>query len=139
MTLDEFSKEVPFAIGDKNEEFADCFAGTSYVNMLSFDQVAVDAVTLEPGARNNWHIHHATKGGGHVLMVTAGRGWYQEWGKEPRAIKRGDVVNVPANVKHWHGAAKDSWIQYLLVEADGENYKNELGEPVRAEDYEKLN
>ncbi|MCG5029979.1 cupin domain-containing protein [Mesosutterella sp. OilRF-GAM-744-9] len=114
------------------------FVGTSYLNMLSTEQVTVGNVTFEPGCRNNWHIHHAVKGGGQMLLVTAGRGWYQEWGKSARALGPGDVVHIPAGVKHWHGAAKDSWFQHLAIEVPGEGTRTEWCEPVSDEDYAKL-
>ena len=95
-------------------------------------------VTFEPGCRNNWHIHKSTQGGGQILLVTAGRGWYQEWGKPARALHPGDVVNIPANVKHWHGAARDSWFAHLAVEVPGEDTANEWLEAVDDESYSKL-
>ena len=98
-----------FPIGGKNEAFAQYFIGQSYLNMLSTKQVVIGNVTFEPGCRNNWHVHHAKSGGGQILLVPAGKGWYQEWGKPAQALKPGDVVNIPANVKQWHGAAADSW------------------------------
>lgn len=98
-----------FKTGKENDAFAKFFVGQSYLNMLSTEQVVIGNVTFEPACRNNWHIHHAKKGGGQILLVTAGRGYYQEWGKEARELKPGDVVNIPEGVKHWHGAAKDEW------------------------------
>lgn len=95
-------------------------------------------MTFEPGCRNNWHVHHAAKGGGQILLCTAGRGWYQEWGKPARELRSGDVVNIPAGVKHWHGAAKDSWFVHLAVEVPGENARNEWLEPVSDADYNRL-
>ena len=127
-----------FPIGEKNDAYAQYFVGQSYLAPISTEQVKIFNVTFEPACRNNWHIHHASKGGGQILIVTAGRGYYQEWGKPARALKAGDVVNIPANVKHWHGAAKDSWFQHLAVEVDGENTSNEWLEPVSDEDYGKL-
>ena len=94
-----------FPVGEKNDAFAQYFAGQSYLNMLSTQQVSIGNVTFEPGCRNNWHIHHAKKGGGQMLLVTAGEGWYQEWGCPARKLKPGDVVHIPVGVKHWHGAA----------------------------------
>ena len=94
-----------FPIGQPNDSFAQYFIGQSYLNMLSTEQVVVGNVTFEPGCRNNWHIHHADQGGGQMLLVTAGEGWYQEWNQKPRKLKPGDVVHIPAGVKHWHGAA----------------------------------
>ena len=93
-----------FPVGGKNDAFAQYFAGQSYLNMLSTQQVSIGNVTFEPGCRNNWHIHHAKKGGGQMLLVTAGEGWYQERGCPARKLKPGDVVHMPAGVKHWHGA-----------------------------------
>lgn len=127
-----------FAAGGPNDAFAEYFVGQSYLNMLSTEQVLVGNVTFEPGCRNNWHIHHAKKGGGQMLLVTAGRGYYQEWGKEARELQPGDVVNIPAGVKHWHGAAPDEWFQHLAIEVPGEECKTEWCEPVSDEDYGKL-
>lgn len=138
MTLDEIKKTSPFAVGGKNVNYAQYFDGMSYLNMLSMQQVYVGNVTFEPGCRNHWHIHHAKSGGGQILLVTAGRGWYQEWGKPARELKAGDVVNIPAEVKHWHGAAKDSAFQHLAIEVPGEETSNEWCEPVDESDYNAL-
>ena len=134
--MDEF-KDI-FPRGGENTAFAQYFVGQSYLNMLSLEQVAIGNVTFEPGCRNNWHIHHAKSGGGQILLVTAGRGYYQEWGKPARELHPGDVVNIPAGVKHWHGAAPDSWFSHLAVEVPGTETKNEWCEPVSDEDYGKL-
>lgn len=127
-----------FPTGGANEAFAQYFTGQSYLNMLSKDQVAIGNVTFEPKCRNNWHIHHAEKGGGQMLLVTAGEGWYQEWGKPARKLRAGDVVHIPPEVKHWHGAAADSWFQHLAIEVPGENCKTEWCESVSDEEYGKL-
>ena len=127
-----------FPIGGKNEAFAPYFVGQSYLNMLTTQGVAIGNVTFEPGCRNNWHIHHAKRGGGQILLCTAGRGYYQEWGREPRELHAGDVVTIPAGVKHWHGAAPDSWFAHLSVEVPGEETSNEWLEPVSDEIYGKL-
>ena len=127
-----------FPIGAPNDGFKRYFSGKSYLAPLSKEQVGIFNVTFEPGCRNNWHVHHATKGGGQILVCVAGRGWYQEWGKEAIALKPGDVVNIPAGVKHWHGAAKDSWFSHLAVEVPGEGGSNEWLEPVASEAYNKL-
>lgn len=133
------SKEMSvFAAGEPNDAFAAYFIGQSYLNMLSTEQVAIGNVTFERGCRNNWHIHQSDNGGGQILLVTAGEGWYQEWGKEARKIKPGDVVNIPANVKHWHGAASDSWFQHLAIEVPGDNCKTQWCEPVSDDEYKKL-
>lgn len=127
-----------FPVGNKNDGYAQYFIGQSYLAMLSIEQVGIANVTFEPRCRNNWHIHHADKGGGQILLVTAGKGWYQEWDKPPRALKAGDVVNIPAGVKHWHGAAKDSVFQHLAIEVPAEGGKTEWCEPVLDEQYDKL-
>lgn len=124
-----------FPMGEKNEAFAQYFVGQSYLNMLSTERVTIGNVTFEPGCRNNWHIHHK---GGQILLCTAGRGYYQEWGKEAQELHPGDVVNIPPEVKHWHGAAKDSWFAHLAVEVSAEGASNEWLEVVNEEDYEKL-
>lgn len=124
-----------FPMGEKNEAFAQYFVGQSYLNMLSTERVTIGNVTFEPGCRNNWHIHHK---GGQILLCTAGRGYYQEWGKEAQELHPGDVVNIPPEVKHWHGAAKDSWFAHLAVEVPAEGASNEWLEVVNEEDYEKL-
>ena len=127
-----------FPAGKPNDAYAEYFTGQSYLAMLSTEQVVIGNVTFEPGCRNHWHIHHADKGGGQILLVTAGRGYYQEWGKEARELKPGDAVAIPAGVKHWHGAAPGSWFQHLAVEVPGEYCRNEWCEPVTGEDYDKL-
>ena len=124
-----------FPMGEKNEAFAQYFVGQSYLNMLSTERVTIGNVTFEPGCRNNWHIHHK---GGQILLCTAGRGYYQEWGKEAQELHPGDVVYIPPEVKHWHGAAKDSWFAHLAVEVPAEGASNEWLEVVNEEDYEKL-
>ncbi|WP_040975468.1 carboxymuconolactone decarboxylase family protein [Necropsobacter massiliensis] len=128
----------PFPLGEENTAYAQYFVGKSYLNMLSMEQLPIGNVTFEPGTRNNWHIHHASKGGGQMLIVTAGRGYYQEWGKPAQALKAGDVVHIPAGVKHWHGAASTAWFQHLAIEVPGENTRNEWLEPVSDADYAKL-
>lgn len=126
-----------FALGEENP-FGQYFVGQSYLKMLCTEGVGIGNVTFEPGCRNNWHIHHAKKGGGQILLCTAGRGWYQEWGKPAQQLHPGDVVKIPAGVKHWHGAAKDSWFAHLSVEVPGEETSNEWLEPVDDEAYSKL-
>ena len=138
MNLNELFEKSIFPIGGENTAFAQYFDGTSYLNMLSTEQVVIGNVTFEEGCRNHWHIHHAEKGGGQILLVTAGRGYYQEWGCEPRKLKTGDIVNIPANVKHWHGAAPDSSFQHLAIEVPGEGTSTEWCEPVDESEYNKL-
>ncbi len=131
------AQSMVFPIGEPNDAFAPYFIGQSYLAPLSTEQVGIFNVTFEPGCRNNWHIHHADKGGGQILVCVAGRGYYQEWGKEPQLCVPGTVVNIPAGVKHWHGAAPDSWFSHLAVEVPGENGSNEWLEPVDDEQYGK--
>ena len=128
-----------FPVGDKNDAFAKYFIGQSYLNMLSTKQVVIANVTFEPRCRNNWHIHRADNGGGQILLVTSGKGWYCEYGGVPRLLKAGDVVNIPAGVKHWHGAAKDSWFAHLAAEVPAENGRTEWCEAVTDEEYGKIN
>ena len=128
-----------FEIGEPNTAFAQYFIGQSYLKMLTTERVGIGNVTFEPGCRNNWHIHHADKGGGQILICVAGRGYYQEWGKEARELRPGDVVNIPPEVKHWHGAAPDSWFSHLAIEVPGEGCSNEWLEAVTDEVYAKLN
>lgn len=130
--------EMVFPIGNPNDGFAKYFIGQSYLAPVSSEQVGIFNVTFEPGCRNNWHIHHANKGGGQILVCLAGRGYYQEWGKEPQLLNPGDVVNIPVGVKHWHGAAPDSWFSHLAVEVPGENCSNEWLEPVDDTQYGML-
>ena len=128
-----------FGMGEPNTAFAQYFIGNSYLKPLAkTDNVFIVNVTFEPRCRNNWHIHKADKGGGQILICVDGEGWYQEVGKEPQSLKVGDVVTIPANVKHWHGAKKDSWFSHLAVEVPGENTSNEWCESVTDEEYEKL-
>lgn len=134
-----FQQEMIFPIGEPNTAYAQYFKGNSYLARVSGEQVSIANVTFEPGCRNNWHIHHATKGGGQMLIGVAGRGWYQEWGKPAQAILPGTVIHIPAGVKHWHGAADDSWFAHLAIEIAGENASNEWLEPVSDIDYTKVN
>lgn len=124
-------KEMIFPIGAPNDAYARYFSGQSYLAPISSSQVSIANVTFEPGCRNNWHIHHADQGGGQILIGVAGHGFYQEWGKEPVEILPGDVINIPTGVKHWHGAAPDSWFSHLAVEVPGVNTSNEWLEPVK--------
>jgi len=134
----QFEREMIFPIGEKNDAYAKYFIGQSYLAPLTADQVPVSNVTFEPRCRNNWHIHHATKGGGQMLICVAGEGWYQEWGKPAQLLKPGDVVNIPAGVKHWHGATANSWFAHLALAVPGEGTSNEWLEPVTDEQYDKL-
>ena len=135
---ERYQRTIFFPIGQPNAAFAQYFVGQSYLAPISTEQVPVYNVTFEPGCRNNWHIHHADKGGGQMLVCVGGRGYYQAWGEEPVEMTPGSVVNIPAGVKHWHGAAPDSWFSHLAVEVPGENGSNEWLESVSDEDYGKL-
>ena len=120
----------PIPVGEPNTAYAKFFIGRSYLHKLTGEQVPAFGVTFEPGCRNNWHIHHAKTGGGQILIVTAGVGYYQEWGKPARRLEKGDTVNIPAEVKHWHGAAPDCWFQHIALEVPGTEQSNEWCEPV---------
>ena len=127
-----------FPIGNPNDGFAKYFIGQSYLAPVSTSQVGIFNVTFEPRCRNNWHIHEAEEGGGQILICVAGRGYYQEWGQEPVELHPGDVVNIAPGVKHWHGAASDSWFSHLAVEVPGKNGHSTWCEPVTDEEYNKL-
>jgi len=135
---EKHQQSIMFPIGAPNDAYAQYFVGQSYLAPVSTEQVKIFNVTFEPKCRNNWHIHHAKTGGGQMLIGVGGRGYYQEWGKEPIEIKEGDVIHIPANVKHWHGAAPDSWFSHLAIEIDGEETSNEWLEKVSDEEYGKL-
>ncbi len=132
------ANSMVFPIGQPNDAYAKYFIGQSYLAPLSTEQVGIFNVTFEPGCRNNWHIHNADKGGGQILICVAGRGYYQEYGKEAVEMLPGDIINIPVGVKHWHGAAKDSWFSHLAVEVPGENGSNEWLEPVDDSQYSVL-
>ena len=136
----DFEKNNIFGLGQENSAYARYFIGKSYLNPLTPAGVTpfFANVTFEPACRNNWHTHHATKGGGQILLCIAGEGWYQEWGKPARSLKAGDVVVIPANVKHWHGAKKDSWFSHIAVEVPGEDTSHEGQESVTDEEYNAL-
>ena len=134
----EFDKENVFGQGQANTAFAQYFIGNSYLNPLTApgsSAVSLANVTFEPGCRNNWHIHHAKTGGGQLLICTAGSGWYQEEGKAAVSLEPGTVITIPAEVKHWHGAKKDSWFSHIAVEVPGEETSNEWLEPVDEDAY----
>ncbi len=137
----EFKQANVFGRGSLNKAYAQYFIGDSFLNPLTNPKettVFLANVTFEPGCRNNWHIHHATKGGGQLLICTAGEGWYQKEGKTPVSLTAGTVITIPPEVKHWHGAKKDSWFSHIAVEVPGENTSNEWCEPVSEAEYEKL-
>ena len=135
---DIYANSIMFPIGNPNTAYAKYFIGQSYLAPISTTQVKIFNVTFEPKCRNNWHIHEAKKGGGQMLIAIGGRGYFQEWGKEPIEMHPGDVINIPANVKHWHGAAPNSWFSHLAIEVDGEETSNKWLEPVSDEEYNKL-
>lgn len=128
-----------FGLGAPNDAYKQYFVGRSYLNPLTdAGTVQMANVTFEPGCRNNWHIHHAKSGGGQILLCTAGEGWYQEENKPPVSLTAGTVITIPAEVKHWHGAKKDSYFSHIAVEVPGEGASNEWCEPVDDEAYNKL-
>lgn len=137
-TKEIYENSILFPIGVENTAYNKYFIGQSYVSPISTSQVKMFNVTFEPKCRNNWHIHKAKEGGGQILIAIGGRGYYQEWGKPAQELNPGDVVNIPANVKHWHGAAPDSWFSHIAVEVDGIESENVWLEPVVDEEYNKL-
>ena len=137
---EEFEKQNVFGMRNANTAYAQYFSGESFLNPLTKPETGVFLanVTFEPGCRNNWHIHHAKSGGGQILVCVGGRGYYQEWGKDPVELLPGDAIHIPAGVKHWHGAAPDSWFSHLAIEVPGEGSSNEWLEPVDEKEYAKL-
>lgn len=138
---EKFDKANKFGTGNPNDAFAKYFVGNSFLNLLTNPKktaVFLANVTFEPGCRNNWHIHHAKSGGGQLLICTAGEGWYQEEGKDAIELKEGSVITIPPEVKHWHGAKKDSWFSHIAVEVPGEETSTEWCEEVNDEEYNKL-
>lgn len=129
-----------FGLGEPNTAYAKYFVGNSYLNPLTDPKqtVFMANVTFEPKCRNNWHIHKAEQGGGQIILCSDGQGWYQEWGQPARKLSAGDVVHIPAGVKHWHGATKDSWFSHIAVECPGVNTSTEWLEPVTEEQYSNL-
>ncbi len=141
MNKEEFEKVNVFGLGEPNVNFAQYFIGNSYLNPLtdmSKTNLFLANVTFEPGCRNNWHIHHAKSGGGQILICTAGYGWFQQEGEEAISLEPGMVITIPANVKHWHGAKKDSWFSHIAIEVPGEETSNEWCEALSDEEYNKL-
>ncbi|WP_138756424.1 cupin domain-containing protein [Paenibacillus sinopodophylli] len=112
MNNEQLRNSTIFPLGEKVKAN---FIGDAYLQMVFTDptplNTAIGNVTFAPGARNNWHSHRV----GQVLLVTGGEGWYQEKDKPARLLQTGDVVNIPPNVKHWHGATKDSWFVHLAM------------------------
>lgn len=141
LNYEEFDKIKKFPTGQANDAYAQYFIGKSYLKPLTDlneTTLFLANVTFEPGCRNNWHIHHAEKGGGQILICIAGEGWYQEENKPPVSLTEGMVITIAPEVKHWHGAKKDSWFSHIAVEVPGENTSNEWCEPVSDEEYLKL-
>ena len=129
-----------FGLGEPNTAFASYFDGNSYLNPLAkTDHLFIANVTFEPSCRNHWHIHEADKNGGQILLCVEGEGWYQEEGKDAQSLKVGDVITIPAGVKHWHGAKSDSWFAHIAVEVPGENTSTKWLEPVDKSTYHMLN
>ena len=136
-----FDQQNIFGLGQENAAYAQYFIGNSYLNPLTVPgecAVFLANVTFEPGCRNSWHIHHAKTGGGQLLICTAGSGWYQEEGKEAVSLEPGMVITIPPEVKHWHGAKKDSWFSHIAVEVPGEETSNEWLEAVDDQTYDSL-
>lgn len=132
---DDATQKPLFGLGQPNDAFKQYFIGNSYLKPLNTMGVGAFNVTFEPGCRNNWHIHHR---GGQILLCTDGEGWYQEWGAPARQLRPGDVVYIAPEVKHWHGAAKDSWFTHIALEIPAEGASNEWLEAVDDERYNSL-
>ena len=126
---DKYQNTIFFPVGEPNP-YGEFFEGQSYLAPVSNDQIPVFNVTFEPGCKNHWHIHHAKSGGGQMLICVGGRGYYQEEGKDRVEMTPGTVINIPANIKHWHGAADDSWFSHLAIEIPGEETSTEWCEAV---------
>ncbi len=137
---EEFKERNKFGFGQENVDYAKFFIGKSYLKPLvdKNSPIFMANVTFEPRCRNNWHIHHAKNGGGQILICVAGSGWYQEEGKEAVSLEEGDIVVIPPNVKHWHGAKASSWFSHIAIEVAGEECKNEWCEEVTEDEYNKL-
>lgn len=136
--LAEYQKTIFFPVGGSNDAYADYFDGQSYLAPVCGEPFPIANVTFEPGCRNHWHVHHASTGGGQLLIAVGGRGYYQEWGRPAQQMLPGDVIEIPAGVKHWHGAAPDSWFSHLAFEIPGTDSSNEWLESVTDEEYSKL-
>ncbi len=136
--LSEYQKTIFFPIGSTNDAYAQYFDGQSYLAPVCGQPFPISNVTFEPGCRNHWHIHHATKGGGQMLICVGGRGYYQAWDEDPVEMVPGTIIEIPEGVKHWHGAAPDSWFSHLAFEIPGENCSNEWLEPVDSNAYSTL-
>lgn len=135
----DFQKQMMFPVGRPNDQYAKWFIGNSYLAPLGeLSGVGAANVTFEPGCRNNWHIHHASEGGGQMLLCIGGYGWYQEWEKEPQLLSPGSVVCIPPNVKHWHGATHESWFAHISIGVPGKDTSTEWLEPVEPQEYDKL-
>lgn len=134
--LEKYQKTIFFPVGKPNDAYAKYFTGQSYLAPVGTEQIFMANVTFEPKCRNNWHIHHAAKGGGQILICVGGEGYYQEWNKPAVKMREGNVVNIPAGVKHWHGAGKEKWFSHLAIEVPAENAGTEWCEPVSDECYD---
>ena len=138
MNREEYGKTMIFPIGEHHPEFDRYFTGIVYISPVSDEQIHMSNLTFEPGCRNHWHVHRADQGGGQMLICTGGRGWYQAWGEEAVEMTPGTVVHIPPGVKHWHGAAKDSWFSHLVIEIEGVNTGADWYGPVPEAEYQKL-
>ena len=138
MNKEEYAATLMFPLGEYHPEFDRYFTGVVYIQPVSDEQIHMSNLTFEPGCRNHWHVHKAEQGGGQMLLCTGGRGWYQAWGEEAVPMTPGTVVHIPPGVKHWHGAANDSWFSHLAIEIEGVNTGADWYDPVSEEEYQKL-
>ena len=140
-TKAEFKEANSFGLGFTNFLFAKNMTGKTYMRPLKIvgkQDYLLANVSFAPGARCFWHAHRAGVGGGQVIICTAGEGWYQEEGKEAISLSAGDVVDIPTDTIHWHGAKADSWFSHVTLEIGGENVRNEFVRPVSDEEYAAL-
>lgn len=134
MTTENFDGNTVFDKGITSEEFAVFFTGTSYRSDLSTDPVEISNITFSPSARTKWHYHHTAE----ILLITGGTDWHQEDGQPAQRIQAGDVINVKAGTKHWHGASKDNWLSHIAITVPGENTATDIFDDVSDEEYNQL-
>lgn len=134
----EHEAALGYSIGEKDAENAANFTGDSYISALSSDLMDIETVTFEPGSRTNWYMLHADKAGGQVIICVAGRGFYQEQGKDAVEMNPGDSMSIPTGVICWHGAAPESWVSYIVISVPGENTSTEYFDPVFDGYYDSL-
>ncbi len=129
ISIGDLNASGPFPAGAPNTVCARYFTGKSRLGAISTSQVPLFVASFKPGCRGGWHVQGASRGGG-KLLAAAGRGRCQVWGEEPVELHPGDAVHIPANARHWHGAAPDTGFQHLALEVPGEDAGTAWLEPV---------